>query len=225
MKVSQSSWLNLGLNQQTLFSLVFITTTDSDQNLRKCYLWRHTDLTVLRLCAACQCSNNSVLLRITWIILLLIMMDKQSHRDGRYSSWQCTVPCCVSHQRHLTKRPPQGHSVDTHPHHQVLSSLAPSDSLEATANKLLHLPRGHSSCLSDRLLMSPPPPLPDDRSLPGTGWLLTGRTVCVSTVSSPCHRDQRTSWAPAVSSYCRLNTCKQESTSHDAILVSAQDCL
>lgn len=70
-----------------------------------------------------------------------------------------------------------------------------------------------------------PPPLPDDRSLPGTGWLLTGRTVCVSTVSSPCHRDQRTSWAPAVSSYCRLNTCKQESTSHDAILVSAQDCL
>lgn len=158
MKVSQSSWLNLGLNQQTLFSLVFITTTDSDQNLRKCYLWRHTDLTVLRLCAACQCSNNSVLLRITWIILLLIMMDKQSHRDGRYSSWQCTVPCCVSHQRHLTKRPPQGHSVDTHPHHQVLSSLAPSDSLEATANKLLHLPRGHSSCLSDRSLMSPPPP-------------------------------------------------------------------
>lgn len=41
--------------------------------------------------------------------------------------------------------------------------------------------------------------LPGDLSLPETGWLSTGRTVCVSTVSSQCLRAQRTFWVPAVS--------------------------
>lgn len=85
---------------------------------------------------------------------VIIIIDRVGIKEGRNSSGQCTVPCCVSHLPHLTKCPPQAHSVDTHPHAGPVI-LIPSDSLEATANKLLHLPRGYSSRLVDRLLMSP----------------------------------------------------------------------
>lgn len=62
------------------------------------------------------------------------------------SSRQCTVTCSVSRLCHLTEWPPQAESVDTCSHYQALSSLAPSDNLRATANKLSYLPWGHSSC-------------------------------------------------------------------------------
>lgn len=69
------------------------------------------------------------------------------------SSRQFTVACCVSCLRHLTKWAPQADSVDIHPHHWALSSSPPSNNLQATANKLLHLPWERS--FVDWLLMSP----------------------------------------------------------------------
>lgn len=80
-------------------------------------------------------------------------IDKVGLKEGRDSSGQCMVPCCVSHLSQLTKWPPSAHSVDTHPHEGPVT-FNPSDSLEATSNKLLRLLRGYSSCLVDRLLMS-----------------------------------------------------------------------
>lgn len=98
------------------------------------------------------------------------------------------------------------HTVLTHIHHTTSSChLKPHQT--ACKPQLINSYTYHRATAHVLLTDCSCHPLPDDRSPPGTGWPSTGRTACVSTVSSPCLRDQRTSWAPAVSSYCLINTC------------------
>lgn len=107
-----------------------------------------------------------------------------------YWTMYCTMLCVTVW--HVTQRPPQTYSVCA-PVSSVM--FIPVRQTGKHINALIYHEATAPVLLTDCWCHA----VPDDRSLLGTGWPLTGRTVCVSIVSSPCLQDQRTSWAPAVS--------------------------
>lgn len=140
-----------------------------------------------------------MILRMTWLVdLTKLKLVAGIPADSVQSDTECHV--------HIIglNGPPRAGRVDTHPHHRACH-LQPR---QTTCEPQLINSYAYHGATAHVLLTASCWCLSDDRSLQGTGWPLTGRTVCVSTVWSPCLQDQRTSWALAVSS-CLLtfNKC------------------
>lgn len=127
-----------------------------------------------------------------------------NQKGDRMSSEQCPVSFYTSHLLDLTLRPPVSHRALTHIHLFRSRHIKPHQTARRHTNTCSHRRARAHVPLTDRLCC--PLPFADDRSLPVTGWPLTGRTASVSTAWNPCLRDQRTSWAPVVSGHCLNET-------------------